>query len=99
MAVSYTHLDVYKRQVFIQILAHFPIRYLSPEIPPFLLLDVYKRQGYGIYDEGLAVLSRSPILGTSQFYITGIRDYENWKTRKILGINTRTEYGNEYRCV
>lgn len=52
--------------------------------------------GYGIYDEGLAVLSRSPILGTSQFYITGIRDYENWKTRKILGINTRTEYGNEY---
>ena len=37
--------------------------------------------GYGIYDEGLAVLSRSPILGTSQFYITGIRDYENWKTR------------------
>ena len=52
--------------------------------------------GYGIYDEGLAVLSRSPILGTSQFCITGIRDYENWKTRKILGINTRTEYGNEY---
>ena len=42
-------------------------------------LDVYKRQ----------------ILGTSQFYITGIRDYENWKTRKILGINTRTEYGDE----
>ena len=53
------------------------------------------KAGYGIYDEGLAVLSRSPILGTSQFYITGIRDYENWKTRKILGINTRTEYGDE----
>lgn len=53
------------------------------------------KTGYGIYDEGLAVLSRSPILGTSQFYTTGIRDYENWKTRKILGINTRTEYGEE----
>ena len=52
--------------------------------------------GYGKYDEGLAVLSRSPILGTHQFYITGSRDYGNWKTRKILGISTRTEHGTEY---
>lgn len=54
------------------------------------------KTGYGIYDEGLAVFSRLPILETKQFYITGIRDYDNWKTRKMLGIGISTEHGTEY---
>lgn len=54
------------------------------------------KTGYGKYDEGLALLSRSPILDTQEFYITGTQDYSNWKTRKILGISALTEYGKEY---
>lgn len=42
--------------------------------------------GYGIYEEGLAIMSRQPIEDTHQFYISKIRDYENWKSRKALGI-------------
>lgn len=48
--------------------------------------------GYDRYDEGLAIFSRSPILETKQFYISGSTDYENWKSRKVLGIRT-TEIG------
>lgn len=54
------------------------------------------KTGYGIYDEGLALFSRLPILSTEQFYITGIRDYSNWKTRNILGAGISTEQGTEY---
>lgn len=46
--------------------------------------------GYDKYDEGLAVMSRSPILETSAPLVSEINDYHNWKTRKLLGI--RTEY-------
>lgn len=54
------------------------------------------KTGYGRYDEGLAVFSLLPVLDTQQFYITGIRDYDNWKTRKILGVSVQTERGMEY---
>ncbi len=46
--------------------------------------------GYGRYDEGLALFSRRPILKIHQFYISGTRDYTDWKTRKILGITVDT---------
>lgn len=44
--------------------------------------------GYGKYDEGIAVLSRSKIIECDSKLISGIDDYENWKTRKIIGIKT-----------
>ncbi|MBT9775197.1 exodeoxyribonuclease III [Clostridium sp. MCC353] len=49
--------------------------------------------GYDKYDEGLAVFSRFPVLDTRQFFITGTHDYNNWKTRKILGIQAETGQG------
>lgn len=49
--------------------------------------------GYGKYDEGLALFSLLPVLDTRQFYITGIHAYENWRTRKILGVRAATEQG------
>lgn len=49
--------------------------------------------GYDIYDEGLALLSRTPILDTDQFTISHSQDYHNWKTRKILGIQTGGSQG------
>lgn len=43
--------------------------------------------GYGKYDEGMAIFSLSaPITEVDSFYISRGQDYENWKTRKVLGI-------------
>lgn len=44
--------------------------------------------GYGIYDEGLAVFSRRPVMKTDVFRISSCEAYENWKTRWMLGILT-----------
>ena len=46
--------------------------------------------GYDKYDEGIALMSRSPILGTKIVQTSAIDDYSNWKTRKILGIRTES---------
>lgn len=43
---------------------------------------------YGTGDEGIALFSDKPILETLQFPTSSIQDYQNWKTRKILGIRT-----------
>lgn len=44
--------------------------------------------GYGKYDEGMALLSKKPIERVQQILISKTDDYENWKTRKVLGIQT-----------
>lgn len=46
------------------------------------------KKGYGKYDEGIALLSRYKILETKDFYVSRTKDYNNWKTRRILGIKT-----------
>ena len=46
------------------------------------------KKGYGKYDEGIALMSRSPIIETKIVQTSAIDDYNNWKTRKILGIRT-----------
>ena len=40
--------------------------------------------GYGKYNEGMAFFSRLPLRKAESFYISGIRDFSNWKTRKAL---------------
>ena len=43
--------------------------------------------GYGKYDEGMAIFSlNSPVTEVDSFYISRGQDYENWKTRKVLGV-------------
>ncbi len=44
------------------------------------------KTGYGKYDEGMALLSKKPIARVQQFLISKTDDYENWKTRRTLGI-------------
>ncbi|MFD2699688.1 endonuclease/exonuclease/phosphatase family protein [Paenibacillus shunpengii] len=44
--------------------------------------------GFEKYDEGLAFLSKTPILDAFEAYVSEMRDYENYRTRKILGIKT-----------
>ncbi len=46
------------------------------------------KKGYEIYDEGIAVMSLSPITALKVHTISSIDDYSNWKTRKIIGIQT-----------
>lgn len=43
--------------------------------------------GYGRYDEGMAILVlNAPVEATDSLYISHVKDYKNWKTRKILGV-------------
>lgn len=49
------------------------------------------KKGYNKYDEGIALMSRSKILETEVVQISGIDDYDNWKTRKIVGIRTEAQ--------
>ena len=49
--------------------------------------------GYGIYEEGLSLFSRSPIEQAEQLFISRNQDFSNWRTRKSLGIKTRGESG------
>lgn len=53
------------------------------------------KKGYDKYDEGIAFMSRSPINRTEVLHISKINDYNNWKTRKLLGISVE-EFPNEW---
>ena len=44
------------------------------------------KTGYGKYDEGMALLTRKPVVRVRQHLISRTDDYENWKTRKMLGV-------------
>lgn len=44
--------------------------------------------GYDKYDEGIALMSLSPIKETDVILVSNVNNYHNWKTRKLLGICT-----------
>lgn len=46
------------------------------------------KRGYDRYDEGIALMSRSKILETRVLKVSKTGAYDNWKTRKIVGIRT-----------
>lgn len=48
--------------------------------------------GYDIYDEGIAIFSKTAFEDTEQFYISQSEDYNNWKVRKILGVRTNNKW-------
>lgn len=54
--------------------------------------------GYDKYDEGLALFSPHPVLEARSFYLTGIRDYGNWKTRGALAAAFDTPFGVQRAC-
>lgn len=43
------------------------------------------KRGYGIYDEGVAILSRFLLESTEVLPVSHTQDYGCWKTRKLLG--------------
>ncbi|WNS45260.1 endonuclease/exonuclease/phosphatase family protein [Paenibacillus sp. MMS20-IR301] len=55
---------------------------------PYYWTWIPTHTGFSQYDEGLAILSRTPIEGAFAEYVSHMRDYSNYRTRKILGIQT-----------
>ena len=47
------------------------------------------KRGYGFFDEGIAVLSKSEITKAVCFTVSERDDYNDWRTRKILGVKTK----------
>lgn len=47
------------------------------------------KRSYGKFEESVGIMSFSPILEVSIKTISKVNDYENWKTRKIVGIRTK----------
>ena len=45
--------------------------------------------GYDLYEEGLALFSRLPIAETEEHWISGIREFACWKSRKALMIRLK----------
>lgn len=50
------------------------------------------KNGYKVFDEGLAILSRTPIEDTDIFTVSSKDNYSDWRTRKVLGIRTKGEW-------
>ncbi len=57
------------------------------------------KRGYGVFDEGLALMSRSPILQTDHFPVSQYADYEDWRTRMLLGVRTDAFQGTWFYTV
>lgn len=50
------------------------------------------KTGYGKYDEGIALMTKSPIEKTDVILISNNDDYDDWKTRKVLGVKTNGQW-------
>ncbi|GKU83603.1 endonuclease/exonuclease/phosphatase family protein [Niallia sp. NCCP-28] len=50
--------------------------------------------GFDIYEEGLGILTKHPIIEKYSFFITKTVDPNYWKTRKIIG--TKIKYNNKH---
>jgi len=44
---------------------------------------------YTVYEEGVALLTKHPIVEKNSFFVSQSEDPKNWKTRKIAGITIR----------
>lgn len=51
--------------------------------------------GYGVYDEGIGLISKEKPVDVVSFYISKSDDYNNWKVRKVIGI--KIKHGDRYR--
>ncbi len=47
------------------------------------------KNGYGKYEEGIALMSKSKIIEAKQFCVSEKCDCNDWKTRKLLGVRTK----------
>jgi maltose 6'-phosphate phosphatase len=47
----------------------------------------FRKKGFGLYDEGLAIVSKYPIIYSNSYFLSNSKSYENWQTRIALKIN------------
>ncbi len=52
--------------------------------PEYQLFYIPFKIGFNIYEEGLGIISKHPLINKSSKYISQTRDFANWKTRKLL---------------
>ena len=64
--------------------------YLDKE---YYLYFEYKKNGYEVYNEGLAILSKYPLINKDWFYISKVKDSKDWHTRII--VKASIKYNNE----
>lgn len=57
------------------------------------------KKGYDKYDEGLAIMTLFPILEKKIITISKKDDYNDWKTRKIIGVRTADRIDEWFFCV
>lgn len=53
--------------------------------------DIYydfSKRGFGIYDEGLAILSKTPLTSKQSYYVSKNTDYHDWHTRMNVSCET-----------
>lgn len=46
------------------------------------------KKAYSRYEEGIGIISLSPVVSSGAFYISNSRDRDNYKTRAVLGLKT-----------
>ncbi len=51
----------------------------------------FGNQAFGLYDEGLGILSKTKLTDKTHFYISKTIDYNNWNTRVIVSAKTLIE--------
>ena len=59
----------------------------------YYLYFEYKKNGWGIYNEGLAILSKHPLIDKRWFYISKTNDPNDWHTRII--VKATINYNNQ----
>lgn len=57
----------------------------------FMFCALLMKCGYDKFDKGIAVMSRSPIIETQTVLVSGVDDYADWITRKLLGIRIEAD--------
>lgn len=57
----------------------------------------FKKRGWGIFEEGLAIVSKYPIISKEWFFISKTQKLMDWKTRVILKVTYEVE-GKPVHC-
>lgn len=69
-------------------------------VKDYQLVWDFSHIGYDIYEEGLAILTKHPIIKKYSFFVSKSKDTDYWKTRKIVG--AKISYYNQpisfYSC-
>lgn len=53
-------------------------------LKPYELYFEAKKLGFGVYEEGLAILSKEPLINNGYAYISKAKEFNNWLTRIAL---------------